>query len=370
MSLETYGWNQFFAESFAPYARDGFAAGRVFLQHNKIYLLYTEEGETQAEAAGRLRYEAAGPDELPAVGDWAVVRARREGGKTKAVIHDILPRRSKFSRRAAGNRNEEQVVAANVDTLFLVTGLDNDFNPRRIERYLIMARESGAQPVVILNKADVGEEVTEKLEEVRRVALDVPVILMSAKRGEGIEQLEPYVGAGQTVSLVGSSGVGKSTITNKLLGTEAQRVQEVREGDDRGRHTTTHRELILLPTGGLIIDTPGMRELQLLVSDQGFRDTFEDIEELVRACRFGDCRHEGEPGCAIKEALASAELDAERYANYQKMRDEMREQEAKEGAKQNRRAAAASEREKREKKEKMKKIHQSLKQHYKNRERS
>ncbi|MGH9901395.1 MAG: ribosome small subunit-dependent GTPase A, partial [Pyrinomonadaceae bacterium] len=221
-------------------------------------------------------------------------------------------------------------------------------------RYLIMARESGAEPVVILNKADAAEDAAEKFEEAKAVALDAPVILMSAKREEGLEALLPYVGPGQTVSLVGSSGVGKSTITNRLLGREAQRVREVRAGDDRGKHTTTHRELIRLPTGGLIIDTPGMRELQLLVRDQGLRDTFEDVESLASGCYFRDCRHADEPGCAVREALASGELDAARFNNYLKMQEEMREL----AAKQDRRAQAAE-------KERVKKIHHSMKKNKK-----
>lgn len=366
MSLEIYGWNDFFAANFAPYARQGYAAARVFLQHNKIYMLYTEEGEMPAEVSGRVMYEAASREELPAVGDWVAVRVRREERKPKATIHVVLPRRSKFSRKVVGSRTDEQVVAANIDTLFLVTGLDNDFNVRRIERYLLMASESGARAVVVLNKADMVEDAAEKVKEVERVAQDVPIVLMSAKEGEGVEALLPYVGAGQTVSLMGSSGVGKSTITNKLLGRDAQKVQEVREGDERGKHTTTHRELIILPTGGLIIDTPGMRELQLLVRDRGLRDTFEDIEALSAQCYFRDCQHEGERDCAVREALDDGTLDAERYANYRKMQQEMAEL----AAKQQRRTAANAELAAAlAEKQKTKKIHQSLKKHYKNRQR-
>jgi len=328
LNLEELGWQLFFAENFAPYAREGYSVGRVFLQHNRIYLLRTAEGEVWGEVTGRMRYEARGRENLPAVGDWVVIRELKEEGK--ATIHDILPRKSKFSRKVAGSRTEEQVVAANIDTLFLVTGLDNDFNLRRIERYLIMAWESGARPVIILNKADVcGEIAPQHAREVKGIASDVPVLLMSAKCDEGWQSLLPFVGPGQTVSLIGSSGVGKSTIVNRLLGSEAQRTQAVRGGDDRGKHTTTHRELIMLPSGGLIIDTPGMRELQLLVSDKGIRDAFEDIENLIERCRFGDCRHADEPGCAIKEALTGGTLDPERFRNYEKMGQEMAELAAK-----------------------------------------
>lgn len=324
LNLEDYGWDERFAAEFGPYAREGYEPGRVFLQHNKYYMLYTATGETLAEASGRLRYEARGPEDFPAVGDWVALRRKEEENKA-AVIHAVLPRRSKFSRRAAGTRDEEQIVAANVDTVFLVTGLDNDFNPRRIERYLVMAWESGAAPVVVLNKADVAEDAEGATREVEQVSPGVPVVRMSAKLGQGVEQLEPYIGRGRTVALIGSSGVGKSTIVNRLVGEDVQRTQDVRLHDQRGRHTTTHRELIVLPAGGLVMDTPGMRELQVLVSDRGLRETFEDIEEIAARCRFTDCRHENEPGCAVREALADSTLDPERYRNYRKLEAEMRQ---------------------------------------------
>src|SRR5687767_10864821 len=263
LTLEDYGWDEHFAAAFAPFAAEGYEAGRVSLQHNKIYMLYTAAGETWAEPTGRLRYHAREAGDLPAVGDWVVIR--RVADEDKAKIYEILPRRSKFSRKAAGRETQEQIVAANVDTVFLVTGLDHDYNPRRVERYLIMAWESGAEPVVVLNKADLVEEAEEMRREIELVAPGVAVLTLSAKRGEGIEQLMPYVGRSRTVALMGSSGTGKSTITNRLLGAEVQRTQEVRVSDERGRHTTTHRELFVLPGGGLVLDTPGMRELQLLV---------------------------------------------------------------------------------------------------------
>ena len=352
--LETYGWDGFFAEAFEPYAAEGFEVGRVFLQHNRALMLYTAGGDLQAETTGRLRFHARGAEDLPAVGDW--VAFRRVAGEGKAKIHEILPRRSKFSRRAAGSETAEQIVAANVDTVFLVTGLDNDFNPRRVERYLIMAWESGAEPVVVLNKADLVEEAEEMRREIERVAPGVNVVALSAKRGVGVEQLMPYVGRGRTVALMGSSGVGKSTITNRLLGGEVQRTAEVRLSDARGRHTTTHRELFVLPGGGLVLDTPGMRELQLLVSERGFRETFDDIEVIASECRFGDCRHEGEPGCAVRAALESGELDAERYANYRKMEGEMRHA-----------ATLVDQRKAQEEKSRVKRIHRDLKKIYKHR---
>jgi ribosome biogenesis GTPase / thiamine phosphate phosphatase len=327
LTLEDYGWDASFAEAFAPHAAEGFEAGRVSLQHNKIYMLYTAAGETWAEATGRLRYHAREAGDLPAVGDWVVIR--RVESEDKAKIYEILPRRSKFSRKAAGRETQEQIVAANVDTVFLVTGLDNDFNPRRIERYLIMAWESGAEPVVVLNKADLAEDAEEKRKEIELVAPGAVVVSLSAKRGEGVEQLLRFTGRGRTVALMGSSGVGKSTLVNRLLGSDVQRTQEVRAGDERGKHTTTHRELFVMPGGGLLLDTPGMRELQLLVSERGLRETFDEIEEVALECRFTDCRHENEPGCRIREALADGTLDAERYRNYQKMQAEMRQLETR-----------------------------------------
>lgn len=322
-TLEDYGWSDALSEAFAPHAAEGREPGRVFLQHNRIYLLYTSTGEVSAETTGRLRFHARGARDLPAVGDWVAIE-RLEDDEKRAKIHEILPRKSLFARKAAGRETEEQVVAANVDTVFLVTGLDEDFNPRRVERYLIMAWESGAEPVVVLNKADVTEEAEARREEIERVSPGVPVHLVSAKRGEGVELLRPYLGRGLTVALMGSSGVGKSTIVNRILGEEVQRTQEVRLHDARGRHTTTHRELFLLPEGGLLLDTPGMRELQLLVSERGLSETFEDVEETASRCRFSDCGHETEPGCAVRDALEAGELDRARYENYRKMQAEMR----------------------------------------------
>jgi ribosome biogenesis GTPase / thiamine phosphate phosphatase len=354
LTLEDYGWSDFFAAPFAAYAAEGFEAGRVLLQHNRALVLYTAAGETPAETTGRLRFHARGAEDLPAVGDWVVIR--RAEGEEKAKVHEILPRRSKFSRRAAGSETAEQIVAANVDTVFLVTGLDNDFNPRRVERYLIMAWESGAEPVVVLNKADLIEEAEERRAEIERVAPGVPVLLLSAKRGEGVGQLLPYVGRGRTVALMGSSGVGKSTILNRLLGSEVQRTAEVRISDARGKHTTTHRELFVLSGGGLVLDTPGMRELQLLVSEKGLRETFEEIEEASAGCRFTDCRHEGEPGCAVRAALDAGRIDAARFASYRKMQAEMRHA-----------ATLIDQRKAQEEKSRTKRIHRDLKKIYKQR---
>lgn len=320
MTLQDLGWDDFFARAFEPFAQEGLVPARVLAQIG-LYRLSTGEGELLADAAGRLRREADSGG-MPAVGDWVALRLPESG--EQGTIQAVVPRKSKFSRKAAGHRVVEQVVAANVDTVLLVTGLDGDFNPRRIERYLTAAWDSGARPVLVLNKADRAEDAEALREEVESIAMGVPVHLVSAKTGEGCVELAGYLGPGQTVGLLGSSGVGKSTLINRLLGREIQRTSEVRESDDRGRHTTTHKELFFAPGGGLVLDTPGMREIQLW-EGEGLAGAFSDIEELAAGCRFRDCQHNGEPGCAIEAALASGELDPERLESYRKLQAELRQ---------------------------------------------
>ena len=264
----------------------------------------------------------------------------------------VLPRKSKFSRKTVGTKTEEQIIATNVDTVFLISGLDGDFNLRRIERYLILVWESGANPVITLNKADLCEDVEQRREAVKEIALGVPIIILSAVNNQGLDALIPYLTQGQTVALLGSSGVGKSTITNQLAGKAIQSVQAVRQGDDRGKHTTTHRELIILPSGGLLMDTPGMREIQSWTGDEGLQETFADIKSLAMQCRFHDCRHEQEPGCAVQEALVDGTLDYQRFLNHQKLQKELNYLTRK----QDQRAALVE-------KEKWKKIHKSLRKH-------
>ena len=321
MNLEYLGWNEFFASNFKLLRQEGLMVARVAIEHRNTYILYSEFGELLGEITGKFRHQATQPEDFPAVGDWVVISIR-ESEKT-ATIHSILPRNSKFSRQSIGSITEQQIVASNIDTVFLVSGLDGDFNPRRIERYLILAWESGANPVILLNKADLCQNIEDCLNQVEKIALGVPIITLSAANSQGLHALKPYLQPGKTVALLGSSGVGKSTITNQLKGETIQAVKAVRKGDDRGRHTTTHRELILLPNGSLIIDTPGMREIQIWASDTSLQSTFEDIETLAQECRFRNCQHGQEPGCRIQQALRSGELDESRFMSYQKLQKEL-----------------------------------------------
>lgn len=321
MNLKQLGWDLFFEEGFSSFDKNMYSVGRVALEHKRMYRLFTEHGELLAEVTGKLRHQASERQDYPAVGDWVVITARPEEGK--ASIHAILPRKSKFSRKAAGVTTEEQIVAANVDTILLVNALNTDFNLRRIERYLLLAWESGANPVIVLSKADLCDDVEQRMSEVDEIAMGVPIHAISAEQGEGLDQLAPYLGEGKTVALLGSSGVGKSTITNALFGGEKQEVKTIREGDDKGRHTTTHRELVLLKDGGLVIDTPGMRELQLWEADEGLGHSFADIEGLAETCRFRDCQHTNEPGCAVQFAISEGTLDQDRYNSYLKLQKEL-----------------------------------------------
>jgi ribosome biogenesis GTPase len=329
--LKTLGWNSLFEKEFEPYRDQGYEVGRVALEYQGIYRVFTDGGEMLAEVTGKLRFQARERADFPAVGDWIVIT--RNAKENRASIHAILPRFSKFSRKAAGEATEEQIVATNVDTIFLVQGLDKNYNLRRIERYLALAQESGSRPVIILSKADLAENAEKLSREVETVAAGVPVHVISSKLNQGLDPLYQYLGAGLTVGFIGSSGVGKSTLINRLLGKEQQKTQEVREADSRGRHTTVHRELIVLPQGGLLIDTPGMRELQLWDAGEGLTDTFADIETFARDCYFGDCRHENEPDCAVKAAVAEDMLDAKRLESYKNLQKEKERQRSRQDSK-------------------------------------
>ena len=295
-------------------------AGRIALEHTHIYRVLTDSAEWLARVSGRLRHEADDRTDFPAVGDWVAIEPPPQSGEAR--IRAILPRFSRFSRRAAGDRTEEQIVAANVNTVFLVGGLDQNFNPRRIERYLLVGWDSGAQPVIVLNKADLVDDAESFVSEVRRLGPSVPVHAISTRQPETLDALRQYLTPGQTVGLLGSSGVGKSSIVNQLLGHELMATRDVRIADSRGRHTTTSRQLVVLPGGGVLIDTPGMRELQLWETGDALGGAFADIEERAAECRFRDCRHRTEPGCAVRAAAEAGEIAPERLESYHKLHDE------------------------------------------------
>lgn len=320
IDLTSLGWNPSFAVHFEPYARKGYDVGRVAIQHKGRYLVYSGTGELRGEISGRLQFFAGGPRDFPVVGDWAVLRVQPD--RKTATIIAVLPRKSKFSRQAAGKRKEEQVLAANIDVAFLVNGLDADFNLRRLERYLLVSLEGGARPVILLNKSDLCPDLDASVRAVETIAGTTPIHVLSAKRGEGIDAVRSYLQLGITCAFLGSSGVGKSTIINRVLGQEYMKTLEVRAIDDKGRHATSHRELILLPEGGLFIDTPGLREIQPLSEGDGIQEAFDDIEELALNCKFRDCRHGTEPGCAVMRALEAGTLEPNRLMNYQKLQKE------------------------------------------------
>ncbi len=321
--LTALGWDAERTTEFAEHAAQGLVPGRVAVQHRGAYDVATQEGELRCEVPQRLVREAVTPAELPAVGDWVALEPTTSG---RGVIHAVLERRTRFSRLAAhdpgSHTTHEQVVAANVDVVFVVSSITDDLSARRLERYMTLAWESGARPVVLLTKTDLVDDPEPAIAEVTAVAIGVPVHAVSVPAGTGLDSVTAELGPGVTAALLGSSGVGKSTLVNALVGEELLATQEVR-ADGRGRHTTTRRELILLPGGGLMIDTPGMRELQLWVADHGLEEAFDDITSLFAECRFNDCRHETEPGCAVQAALADGTLSPERWDSYQKLEREL-----------------------------------------------
>ena len=333
MELETFGWDAGWADAFAPLAADDARPARVIAVHRETSIVRDGSGVTRSAAvSGRFRREAAAGSAFPAVGDWVVLEAAPAGSgpDDPAIVAAVLPRRSAFvrsasdaNRRGAGHGTDEQVIAANIDIAFIVAGLDDDFNLRRLERYLAVSWASGVTPVVILNKADVADDLEARLASVEAIAPGVAVLVMSALTGDAVHLLDPYLEPGRTAAVLGSSGVGKSTLLNTLLGEARQATAAVRADDSRGRHTTTHRELFVLPGGALLIDTPGIRSLQVVGADVGLETTFEDVDAIALTCRFSDCGHDGEPGCAIAVALADGRLTEERLASHRKLESEL-----------------------------------------------
>jgi len=315
-SFAQLGWDGFFSTAFQEIELEGCLPARVIRQSSFNYILLTEDGEISAEPTGNLK-----TGNLPAVGDWVAVKVSED--QTAGTIQEVLPRKTVFSRKVSGKVTSEQVVAVNIDYVFLVVGLDRDFNLRRIERYLTLIYNSGASPVIILNKADMCADAEDLRELTESSAPGTPVHVLSALQGAGIETIQQYLKEGSTIAFLGSSGVGKSTLINRLLDEERMAVKDVREADGKGRHTTTHRELIVLPDGGALIDTPGMREIQVWGSTEGLSSSFPEIEQMAQDCRFKDCRHETEPGCAVLEAVSDDELSRDRYVSYLKLRGEL-----------------------------------------------
>jgi ribosome biogenesis GTPase len=317
-TLTKYGFARPFFQESLQYS-DLFPA-RVTQQHRNLYKIMCKTGELYAVLSGKFAYHAEGQLSFPAVGDFVMID-RQDADSGNAVIHHILRRKSIFTRKAAGTRNAEQVIAANIDTVFICMSLNADFNLRRVERYLAIAWDSRATPMIVLTKSDLCDNLESKLEEISSVALGADVVVCSAENADGLDAVKSHIRPGKTVAFIGSSGVGKSTLINRLMGTEILATKQIRGDDDKGRHTTTHRELILLPNGGIVIDTPGMRELSLYTGD--LSKTFEDIEELALACKYNDCSHGSEPDCAIRLAIEQGTLSEKRFENYQKLQREI-----------------------------------------------
>ncbi|MDB5455060.1 MAG: ribosome small subunit-dependent GTPase [Caulobacter sp.] len=314
--IEQYGWSDLLEKAFAPHARAGHAPGRIVVQQRDGYLVATDSGELRAKASGRLLHEAKEAGH-PAVGDWVALSLNLV--ERSATIHAILPRRTTFVRRAADSLQRLQVIATNIDVAFVVTSMNADLNPRRIERYLAAAWQSGARPVVVLTKSDLCADPQGQAAEIAALAEGCPVLVVSARQGLGLDALLAQVRPGETCVLIGSSGVGKSTLVNAFLSEDRMATGAIRDADDHGRHTTSHRQLVLLPGGGLILDTPGIREVGLIDADEGVSVVFDDIEQLAQDCRFNDCGHANEPGCAVRAALRSGALDPARWAHFRKL---------------------------------------------------
>jgi ribosome biogenesis GTPase len=321
INLEKLGWNSFFENEFQIYKKQGFSAGRIAAENRNNYIIYSETGEVFGEVSGKLMFNTDSESDYPKTGDWVVISLF--DNDSRAVIHEVLPRKTKFSRKSVDRKTNEQVIAANIDIVFIMQALDDNFNINRLIRYLTAVIESGARPVILLSKSDLCTDLDLKLNEVKKAAPDIATLFFSSVTQTGIKEIVDVISARLTGVIIGSSGVGKSTLINLLAGKEYLKTNSVREADSKGRHTTTRRELILLPSGGLIIDTPGMREFALWNADKGFTDMFGEFYDLAGQCRFSDCTHTHEAGCAVKTALENGAVSNERYLNYLKLRKEL-----------------------------------------------
>jgi ribosome biogenesis GTPase len=321
--LTQLGWDTFFQRHFQILKLPGSVPARVMSESKGSYQVYSQHGELTAKISGKMRHQSGINDQHPTVGDWVIIKPL--ASERKGTIHAVLPRKSKFSRKIAGECTKEQVVSANVDTVFIVSGLDGDrnFNLRRIERYLTLAWSSGATPVIVLNKVDLCPDVDALIRKFEAIANGIPIHPVSAKERTGLDALRSYLTKAHTGAFFGSSGVGKSALINALLGVEKQDTGEVREDDHMGRHTTTKRELILLPGGGMVIDTPGMREIQMWAGEEDLQGSFHDIEILAQRCRFTDCSHNVESGCTVRAAIDQGDLDPDRLESYRKLQNEL-----------------------------------------------
>jgi len=351
-NLKTLGWNSFFENQFEEYKNSGFVPGRIAVENKNNYLVLTEHGETLAEVSGKLLFTAESNSELPKTGDWVLLSVFDSGGV--AIIHKILERKTKISRKDAGKTSDEQIIITNVDFIFIVQSLDNNFNINRLERYLVTVFQSGAEPVVILSKADLCEDVDFKISEIQKSYPDLKIITVSSFTNIGINELTNFIEPEKTYAFLGSSGVGKSTIINKLIGEDILKTTEVRTSDSKGKHTTTKRELIILKDKGILIDTPGMRGLQLWSADNGMSAAFSEFEEFAGQCRFADCTHTHEINCAVIDAVKNNIIPQSRYDNYLKMRKELRHLESR-----------VDHRIYLEEKRKWKEIHKSYKKYFK-----